>query len=98
MYVDDNGELYFTCQDLHDAGVTTLRRGTRWGTVTYQGHCCPQCHGWGEWKDKPAGRVIHQLSNGHWLLCCCCYTFDKSDRWLIKKLNAWRRAVRRARR
>lgn len=94
MWVGNDGELYFTCQDLHDAGVTTQR----FGSYTHHGYCCDACHGWGEWRDHPCGRVIHQLPNGHWVICCCCYTFDKSDKWLIKKLNAWRRAVRRARR
>src|SRR5262249_49689109 len=29
--------------------------------------------------------------------CCCCWTFDRPDTWLVRKLDTWRRAVRRTR-
>ena len=86
MWVDDDGERYFTCQDLHDAGVTTYS----WHGMTYQATCCPACHGWGAWRDHPAGLVIRHLPNRAWLICCCCWTFSRPDAWVVQKLNARR--------
>jgi len=91
MWVSGDGKRSFTGLDLHDAGVTSSRRGT----ISHRAGCCPACHGWGEWRKHPAGRVIHQLPTGARLICCCCWTFDRPDAWVGKKLDAWRRAVRR---
>lgn len=56
MWIDEYGVCYFTCQDLHDAGVTQFRYPP--------GHapCCPACHGWGEWRDHAAGLFMHQMN------------------------------------
>lgn len=83
MWVSDDSERYFTCQDLHDAGVTTSRRGD----VTHEATCCSVCHGWSAWHEHPTGLVIHQFPNGAWLICCCCWTFDRPDAWVLKHEN-----------
>jgi len=46
--------------------------------------------------DDSAGLIIHRLSNRAWVIFCC-WTFHRSDEWVVTQLKAWRRAVRRTR-
>ena len=48
MWTDQNGDLYFTSQDLHDAGVTRRRFPDLLGRAT----CRAAWHGWAEWRDQ----------------------------------------------